>query len=153
KIEKWLNRTQPRSPERSTVDEKKTDQETHEKQPDTFNPEMLMTNLMEDKQLAASAISVFLDDTPGQLDILTELIKQGRAKQSGAQAHKIKGASGYVAAEAFQKTALEMEQAGNAGDLDILEQLLPEIGEQFSLLKDDLEDYLAQLTASDIDMN
>ncbi len=150
KIEKWLNRTQARNPERPSVDEEKRDQKTNERQaPDTFNPETLMANLMEDKQLAASAISVFLEDMPAQLDILTELINQGRAQKSGAQAHKIKGASGYVAAGVFQKTALKMEHAGKAGDLKRLEQFLPEIGEQFSLLKRDLEDYSARLTASD----
>ena len=42
-----------------------------------------------------------------------------------------------------------MEQAGKAGDLRGLEQLLSEIGEQFSRLKSDLEDYAARLTESD----
>ncbi|WP_157237809.1 response regulator [Desulfobacter curvatus] len=150
KIEKWLNRIQPRNPERPTVDEKKVDEKKNEeRQADTFNPETLTANLMEDKQLIASAISTFLEDMPGQLDILTELVKQGRAQKGGTQAHKIKGASGYVAAGVFQKTALEMEQAGKAGDLGRLEQLLPEIGEQFSKLKRELEDFSARLTASD----
>jgi HPt (histidine-containing phosphotransfer) domain-containing protein len=108
-----------------------------------------MANLMEDRQLIASAISTFLAEMPGQIDMLRELIKQGQAQQGGAQAHKIKGASGYVAAGAFQKTALKMEQAGKAADLRGLEQLLPEIDEQFSRLKSDLEDYLDRLTASD----
>ncbi|NWH03667.1 ABC transporter substrate binding protein [Desulfobacter latus] len=146
KIEKWLNRTRPRNPELSTVDQKKD--ATHGE--GTFNSEELAANLMEDRQLIASAINTFLDDMPGQIDMLTELIKQGQTQEGAAQAHKIKGASGYVAAGAFQETALKMEQAGKAGDLRGLEQLLPEIGEQFSRLKSDLEDYLAGLTASDL---
>ena len=145
KIEKWLNRIQPRNQEQPTVDQKKGARP----ESGSFNPDELMANLMEDRQLVASAISTFLDDMPVQIDRLRKLIKQGQAQQGGAQAHKIKGASGYVAAGAFQKTALKMEQAGKAGDLRGLEQLLPEIGEQFSGLKSDLEDYLARLTASD----
>ena len=145
KIEKWLDRIQPINQERSTVDQEKN--EEHE--PDSFDPEALMVNLMEDRQLIVSAISTFLGDMPVQLDILTELIQQGQAQKGGAQAHKIKGASGYVAADAFQKTALKMEQAGKASDLRGLEQLLPEIGEQFTRLKSDLENYLAGLLASD----
>ncbi len=104
---------------------------------------------MEDKQLIAAAIRTFLDDMPGQIEILSQLIKQGQAQKGGVQAHKIKGASGYVAAGAFQKTAMKMELAGKAGDLRGVEQLLPEIGEQFSRLKSDLEDYAARLTVSD----
>jgi HPt (histidine-containing phosphotransfer) domain-containing protein len=145
KIETWLNRTQPRNQELPTVDQKKDAKHG----PATFSPEELMANLMEDRQLIASAISTFLAEMPGQIDMLRELIKQGQAQQGGAQAHKIKGASGYVAAGAFQKTALKMEQAGKAADLRGLEQLLPEIDEQFSRLKSDLEDYLDRLTASD----
>ncbi|NDY72727.1 diguanylate cyclase [Desulfobacter hydrogenophilus] len=143
KIEKWLNRIQSLNQERSNVDQEK--KEEHE--PGSFDPEVLMANLMEDRQLIASTIRIFLDDMPGQLDILTELIKQGQAQKGGAQAHKIKGASGYVAAGDFQKIALKMEQAGKAGDIGGLEQLLPEIGEQYTRLKSDLEDYFAVLTA------
>ena len=62
-----------------------------------------MANLMEDRQLIASAIRTFLDDMPGQIEILSQLIKQGQAQKGGAQAHKIKGASGYVAAGLFRK--------------------------------------------------
>jgi signal transduction histidine kinase/DNA-binding response OmpR family regulator/ABC-type uncharacterized transport system substrate-binding protein len=145
KIETWLNRTQPRNQELPTVDQKKDAKHG----PATFSPEELMANLMEDRQLIASTISTFLAEMPGQIDMLRELIKQGQTQQGGSQAHKIKGASGYVAAGAFQKTALKMEQAGKAGDLRGLEQLLPEIGEQFSRLKSDLEDYLDRFTASD----
>jgi len=145
KIETWLNRIQPRNQEQPTVDQKKNARP----ESGTFNPEELMANLMEDRQLIASAIGTFLEDMPGQIDMLKELIKQGQTQKAGAQAHKIKGASGYVAAGAFHKTALTMEQAGKAGNLKGLEQLLPEIGEQFSRLKSDLEDYLAGLTASD----
>ena len=145
KIEKWINRIQSRNPERSTVVQKKDKKHG----PGTFNPQALRANLMEDKQLIAAAIRTFLDDMPGQIEILSQLIKQGQAQKGGVQAHKIKGASGYVAAGAFQKTALKIERAGKAGDLRGVEQLLPEIGEQFSRLKSDLEDYAARLTVLD----
>jgi len=145
KIEKWLNRIQPFNQERPTVDQEKNE----EYKPGSFDPEALTANLMEDRQLITSAITTFLDDMPGQLDILTELIKQGQAQKAGVQAHKIKGASGYVASGDFQKIALKMEQIGKAGDIGGLEQLLPEIDEQFTGLKSDLEDYLADLLASD----
>lgn len=145
KIEKWLNRIKPLNQERPSVDQK----EDEEHKPGTFNSEDLKANLMDDRELIVSVITTFLDDMPGQLDILTELIKQGQVQKGGAQAHKIKGSAGYVAAVAFQKTAIKMEQAGKDGDLGSLEQLLPEIGEQFIRLKSDLEDYSAGLTVSD----
>ena len=119
KIEKWLNRIQPRNPERPTVDEKKVDEKKNEeRQADTFNPEDV-----DDQPYGRQTAYRHRPSAPSlrtcrsQLDILTELVKQGRAQKGGTQAHKIKGASGYVAAGVFQKTALEMEQAGKAGDL------------------------------------
>lgn len=139
KIKTWLNQTPPRNKEPLVVDQ----QSGQNNGPGTFNAETMMANLMGDRQLVAIAINTFLEDMPGQIDTLEELIKQGQAQKSGAQAHKIKGASGYVAAGAFHDTALEMEQAGKAGDLKALEQLLPEIGNQFNRLKGDFEDYLS----------
>ncbi len=150
KIEKWLNFIKPRNPERYTVDAKKIDEKSSgEHKPETFNPETLMANLMGDESLIASVISSFLEDMPGQVYILTELIKQGEAQKAGAQAHKIKGSSGYVAADTFKNIALTIEEAGKAGDVGRLEQLLPEIETHFSRLKHDLEDLLTRLTAAD----
>jgi PAS domain S-box-containing protein len=145
KIKTWLNHTPTRNKEPLVVDHKSE----QNKGPVTFDAKMLMANLMGDRELVSIAVNTFLEDMPGQIDTLGELIRQGQAQKSGAQAHKIKGASGYVAAGEFHNTALAMEQAGKAEDLKGLEQRLPEIGDQFNRLKRDLEDYLSQLLASD----
>jgi PAS domain S-box-containing protein len=145
KIKMWFNHIPPRNKEPFIVAHKSEENNG----PGSFNAGELMANLMEDRQLVAIAINTFLEDMPGQIDTLGELIKQGQAQKGGAQAHKIKGASGYVAAGEFYNTALEMEQAGKAGDLKALEQLLPEIDDQFNSLKRDLKDYLSHLLASD----
>ena len=150
KIEKWLNHIQPRGSESDTLGAKKIQEKSNEEHnPETFNQETLMTNLMGDKSLIASVIGSFLEDMPVQLGMLAELIKQGDAQNVGAQAHKIKGASGYVAAGNFHNIALKMEQAGKTGDIGRLELLLPEIETQFSRLKHDLEDFLTRLTTAD----
>ena len=145
KIKTWLNHTPTRNKEPLIVDHKSEQNNG----PVTFDANMLMANLMGDRELVSIAVNTFLEDMPGQIDTLGELIRQGQAQKSGAQAHKIKGASGYVAAGEFHNTALAMEQAGKAEDLKGLEQRLPEIGDQFNRLKRDLEAYLSQLLASD----
>ena len=145
KIKTWLNHNPSRSKKPRIVDH--TSEQNNGV--DTFNAKELMVNLMDDRQLVAVAINTFLEEMPRQIDILAELINQGEAQNGGAQAHKIKGASSYVAAGEFYNTTLQMEQAGKAGDLKTLEQLLPEIGDQFNRLQRDLEAYLSHLLASD----
>jgi CheY-like chemotaxis protein/HPt (histidine-containing phosphotransfer) domain-containing protein len=145
KIKIWLNHIPPRNKEPFVAAHKSEENNG----PGSFNAGELMANFMEDRSFIAIAINTFLEDMPDQIDTLEELIKQGQTQKGAAQAHKIKGASGYVAAGEFHNTALEMEQAGKAGDLKTLEQLLPEIGAQFNRLKHDLEDYLSYLLASD----
>ncbi|WP_321491988.1 response regulator [uncultured Desulfobacter sp.] len=150
KIEKWLNHAQSRDRSLPPPNPEKEEPEKKEAYDSaTFDPVELMRNLMDDRQLILTAISTFLDDMPGQIRILTELIKKGQAQKGGAQAHKIKGASGYMAAAAFRETALKMEQAGKALDLKTLEQLLPEIDKQFLKLKSDLQDFATGIAASD----
>jgi HPt (histidine-containing phosphotransfer) domain-containing protein len=76
---------------------------------------------------------------PLQLSILEKAISAGNIKGAAAQAHRIKGASSNVSGEALTSVAFQMEQKGNAGDLEAVQKLYPALMHQFALLKEVLE--------------
>jgi CheY-like chemotaxis protein len=100
-----------------------------------FEKEVFMTRLGFDYELAESIISGFLEDIPGQIEILKALIDQNESELAGYQAHRIKGAAASIEGKALRAKAYEMEKAGKAGDLEGLKRHFPEIKKQFETLK------------------
>ena len=58
----------------------------------------------------------------------------GDARLVEEQAHKIKGASATVGAEALRAVAWAMEQAGKTGDLEAARARVTDLDEQFKAL-------------------
>jgi HPt (histidine-containing phosphotransfer) domain-containing protein len=85
-----------------------------------FNRSGMLERAMGDQSLAAEILKAFLEDMPRQIDKLKELLKNGEVQSCGIQAHSIKGAAANVGAERLCQVALEMEIAGDAGDLDAI---------------------------------
>ncbi len=73
---------------------------------------------MGDEQLATEILNAFFQDTPRQIEELRVLLENGEAQACGRQAHSIKGAAANVGGERLRQVALEMEKAGDAGDLN-----------------------------------
>jgi len=105
-----------------------------------FDRKALLNRLMGDEDLAATVIEGFLDDMPKQIKAMKPFIEQGQADQSGAQAHKIKGASANIGGETLRKVAYEMEKAGKVGDAAALAQLMPALEQAFEELKHVMRD-------------
>jgi HPt (histidine-containing phosphotransfer) domain-containing protein len=78
----------------------------------------------------------FLQDMPGQIEAVHELVGRGETRLAGAQAHKIKGAAGNVGGDALRAVAAAMEQAAQQGDEAALKARLPELRRQFDLLQE-----------------
>jgi HPt (histidine-containing phosphotransfer) domain-containing protein len=100
-------------------------QEAHSLPPDArlapvFNRTEMMERAMGDEQLAAEILDAFFQDTPHQIKELKELLENGDAQACGRQAHSIKGAAANVGGERLRQVALEMEKAGDAGDLNAI---------------------------------
>jgi CheY-like chemotaxis protein/HPt (histidine-containing phosphotransfer) domain-containing protein len=105
-----------------------------------FNEEAFVRRLMGDRDLAKAVLAGFLGDMPRQMQTLRERIGEGDAKGVRLQGHTIKGASANVGAEGLREGALEMEKAGQEGNLARAAGLLPRLADQFEQLKAALEE-------------
>jgi len=109
-----------------------------------LDPKIILTNLMDDKELSATIFEGFLADIPIQIKALEDYLKEQSAKDVERQAHTIKGASANVGATALQDIAFEMEKAGKAGDLDAVQDDIPELLAGFATLKKAIEQVLEE---------
>ncbi|MBM4341680.1 MAG: Hpt domain-containing protein, partial [Deltaproteobacteria bacterium] len=64
----------------------------------------------------------------------------GDAAGAERQAHTIKGASANVGGERLRAVALELEQAGKAGDLESIKTRMDELAASFAELKDSIQE-------------
>ncbi|MCP4692742.1 MAG: PAS domain S-box protein [Desulfobacterales bacterium] len=104
-----------------------------------FNKAVMMELLMDDEELARTVIDGFLEDLPKQIALLKGRLEDGDASGAGRQAHTIKGAAANLGGEILRETALEMEKAGTAGDLDAITRRLPRLEEEFERMKEAIE--------------
>jgi PAS domain S-box-containing protein len=100
-----------------------------------FNRAEVLARLMDDESLLTQIQQCFLEEMPGQIQALKELVERGDVKRAGAQAHKIKGAAANLGGEALCGVALAMESAAVDGNTSLLAQQMPEMQRQFSRLK------------------
>ena len=109
---------------------------TGAKQLPIFDREGLMNRVMDDGDLAREVATGFLNDLPGQIQQLKDLVTTGETYRAGEQAHKIKGACATVGGAALSALAATLERAGKAGDLATIIARLPEVDAQFATLKE-----------------
>jgi two-component system sensor histidine kinase/response regulator len=104
-----------------------------------FDADALLSRLGGDRKLASVVIKGFLNGTPGQLNNLRTRLAAADVPGARSQAHQIKGAAATVAAEGLRAMAMEIERAGNAGQLDHCRDLLPSVVEEFERFRGALE--------------
>ncbi len=100
-----------------------------------FNRSGLLARLMDDEDLARSVAVAFLDDMPGQIEVLRRCLDGDDVEGAAHQVHTIKGASANVGGESLRAVALEMERAAGAGKLAQVAARLPDLEAQFATLK------------------
>jgi len=94
-----------------------------------------MARLMGDETLGRMVIGEFLEDIPRQMDALRSFLAASDTTSAHRQAHSIKGASANVGGEALRVVARDAEAAGQAGDLDAIIALVPDLEMQFARLR------------------
>jgi HPt (histidine-containing phosphotransfer) domain-containing protein len=104
-----------------------------------FNPEALLDRLMGDRQLAGTILKGFLGDVPSQLNNLRTRLAEKDGPGARLQAHALKGSAATVSAERLCATALEIERAGAAGQLDYCCKLMSHAVEEFERFKGAVE--------------
>jgi len=100
----------------------------------------MLARLMDDEELAETIIEGFLADVPRQIEALRGYLEAGDAAGAERQAHTIKGASANVGGERLRAVALELEQAGKAGDLESIKTRMDELAASFAELKDSIQE-------------
>jgi two-component system sensor histidine kinase/response regulator len=111
----------------------------------------MMDRLMDDEDLARVVVSGFLEDAPRQIEALRDHLGADDAPGALRQAHTIKGASATVGGEALRAVARAMEEAGQAGDLDAVAALLPDLELQLARLMEAMKDLTGPLGADPVE--
>ncbi len=111
--------------------------------PPVFDHAALVERVMGDEDLANEVIEEFLKDIPRQIELLEGSLRDGDAARAERRAHSIKGAAANVSAEALRATALELEQAGKAGDLAAVKTGLSKLRGCFDDAKREMEKFTA----------
>ncbi len=108
----------------------------------TLNREALYNRLMQDEKLVKMLLAEFLKDLPLQIRLLSDKISAKDLNDVARQAHKIKGTAGNVGAEILQHLMMAMEKAVEESDYIKMDELLLEIENQFSAIKQEVEEVL-----------
>lgn len=111
----------------------------------TVNLQVLIDSLDNDMESVKEICDVFLQDIPLQLEALGESINSGDCGAASRQAHSIKGASGYVGADAVRELAFTMEKAGKGDNISELTQKLPELQQAYDEASNSITTYFEEL--------
>jgi PAS domain S-box-containing protein len=142
-LERWLPREDSARPAHApTGPEAASPAVAGDPEAPVFDRAGMLARLMGDEELARTVVDGFLEDVPRQIEALRNYLGAGDAQGAFRQAHTIKGASANVGGEALRATALEMEKAGRAGDLEAVTVRLPELESQFARLKEAMHDFV-----------
>ena len=115
-----------------------------------FDKAGLMERVMDDEGLAQNLIEVFLDDIPNQIKTLRGYLDAGDISGAEHQSHTIKGASANLSGDALRVVAFEMEKAAKAGNLKYVTAQLPELENQFSRLKEAMDEFTSDYKKPDL---
>lgn len=107
-----------------------------EKQRIIFAEADLKERLMDDACVAAMIVTRFLEDMPGQIDLLKACLEKGDIPGAQRHAHSIKGAASNVSAQALQKAAEHIQSAIEHRAWREAAVMLPRLPEQLELYQD-----------------
>ncbi|MBA7517118.1 Sensor histidine kinase RcsC [subsurface metagenome] len=100
-----------------------------------FDSADLLDRLSGDEEVVREIIAEFIEDMPGQVLALKEVLAKKDASGARLRAHTIKGAAGNIGAPALQEAAFQIETACISEDLKQAGALIPVLEEQFMILK------------------
>jgi len=120
---------------KSHVKEKKTAQSELPKEVKAFDRDELMVRINNNTSLVDRLIQVFLETVPSDIEVLRNLLAEGKPEAIKIHVHKMKGYFSNISANMLWKTAIEMENAAGRNDLERCNQLMPRIEEGFDAFK------------------
>jgi signal transduction histidine kinase/CheY-like chemotaxis protein len=106
-----------------------------------FDEADLLERLMGDRTLASVVIAAFVEDMPKVFEPLENHIKKEDHDAVSRVAHTLKGAAANIGAPRFAETAYLMEAAGRAGEMDMVQRILPDLKKHFTQLIQELKQH------------
>jgi CheY-like chemotaxis protein/HPt (histidine-containing phosphotransfer) domain-containing protein len=116
-IARWLSATPTSRPRPTPIRPVAAEPPADQTDVPTYDHDGVLERLMGDESLVREVISMFLEDTPRQMDALARALQAGDATAVRRLAHTVKGAAGNVGAQVVQAAALRLEQASESGDM------------------------------------
>ena len=107
-----------------------------------FDRAAVLEHLMDDEELIAELVVGFLQDAPAQLDTLEQAAAAGDFVRMERIAHRVKGSSSMLGANAFRAVAQALEQASHAGRREEALGLVPLLFSEFRRLEPVMRDSL-----------
>ncbi len=104
-----------------------------------FDRAGLLDRAMDDEDLVQELITIFLKDTPKQIEELVSAIENDETQKAARIAHRIRGAAANMSAESLRELANRIETLSNAGDLPALMTIIPLLAPGFEALKAEME--------------
>ena len=110
-----------------------------------FRPEVFMERIAGDADLAREMLGAFLEDAPERLAELRAAVQAADAHQVNRKAHALKGMVGVLRSQGVADLALEVEKAGEEGDLDKAAGILPGLARLLEQLREEVRAFLKTL--------
>ena len=83
----------------------------------------------------------FLMEAPRRLDLACHAVRNGNASAAAAAFHALKGSAGYLSRPTLHSLCHQMETLASNGQLDNVEQYLPQLQEALDVARRDLEEH------------
>jgi len=84
---------------------------------DIFNLEKALKRTMGDRELLSELVDFTLQDIPGQIGQIEDLLERGDSFQLKESAHKLKGSAGAICADRLFLACFDLEQLAAGGNL------------------------------------
>jgi len=107
-----------------------------------FDAALIMENFLNDRDAAASIITIFLKRAQNQIENFPKLEKAGDWDNARRDAHSIKGSSGSLGGAKLREAAARLEKACRSDSKDEVKIAFPLLCEAFGLYKSKAEEFM-----------
>ena len=105
-----------------------------------FDRSSFMDNMMGDQAVAREIITIFMKQAPEEIDRLKEEAEKGNIANVSDIAHSLKGSSANIGGMALSNIAAKIDIEARSGNIDKVQDLLPELHAQFESLETELSE-------------
>jgi len=95
-----------------------------------------------DKQMVREILELYLQKIPEDMEVFKNFLSRKDLEQAVRQIHSIKGNAGNTGCRSLSEAAGKIQKYGQAGRLDEIEKLVPELERQFELCREQIKKFL-----------